>query len=249
MLLAYIDESGDPGYAGSPTPSFTLGVILVKSTDWLPCLDILVRFRRYLKTSYGLPMHAEIKANHLIGNRGAFQNLGLGQRVRLGIYRQCLRLQPRTAMMKSFAVVINKNAITNQGSIDPRNTAWEYTIQRLQTYAAKTNDVLHIFPDAGHGIFIRRKMRAMRRFNNVGSYINTGQTLSRPAKDIVEDPSDRDSMHSYFIQLADLNAYAAYRAVHAHAKFPSTMWDELGACRVTDVNKLRGGIAAIVSWP
>lgn len=66
---------------------------------------------------------------------------------------------------------------------------------------------------------------------------------------IVEDSSDRRSKESFFIQLADLNAYAACRKVFPIATFGGEVWDELGTARVLEVNSLRGGPPGIVVWP
>ena len=76
-----------------------------------------------------------------------------------------------------------------------------------------------------------------------------GATLQRNAENIVEDSSDRRSQESFFIQLADLNAYAAYRKVFPGATFGEEIWDELGSSRVLEVNSLRGGPPGIVVWP
>lgn len=89
----------------------------------------------------------------------------------------------------------------------------------------------------------------MRRFSQVPSAFQPGETLGRATTNIIEDSSDRESHESYFIQLADLNAYAAVRKVHPIPSFDGSLWDELGDARDPDVNKIRGGHRGIVSWP
>jgi hypothetical protein len=88
----------------------------------------------------------------------------------------------------------------------------------------------------------------MRRFNHVPSAFGSG-TLDRKAMNIVEDSSDRRSTESFFVQLADLNAYAAFRKAFPSASFDGTVWDELGEARLAEVNKTRGGPTGIVVWP
>ena len=44
--LAYFDESGDPGLAGSPTTFFVLACVLVPEGQWMANLDALVAMRR-----------------------------------------------------------------------------------------------------------------------------------------------------------------------------------------------------------
>jgi hypothetical protein len=66
-----------------------------------------------------------------------------------------------------------------------------------------------------------------------------GGTLSRPlVRYLVHDPVERDSKHSYVVQLADLNAYAATaRSASPGPLFPQTMWDELGPAIGADANE------------
>ena len=52
--------------------------------------------------------------------------------------------------------------------------------------------------------------RKMRRFNHVPSKYG-GQSLSVPTTTIVEDAVHRDSKHSFFVQLCDVNAYFLYQ--------------------------------------
>jgi hypothetical protein len=88
----------------------------------------------------------------------------------------------------------------------------------------------------------------MRRFSHVPSAYGT-EALKRNATNIVEDASERNSRESYFVQLADLNAYAAFRKVFPGPNFGAEIWDELGESRVMEVNKISGGPPGIVLWP
>ncbi|MDW8339059.1 MAG: DUF3800 domain-containing protein, partial [Thermoleophilia bacterium] len=79
--------------------------------------------------------------------------------------------------------------------------------------------------------------REMRRHSMVGSLI--GGSLSRPlVRYLIDDPVERDSRQSYMVQLADLNAYAAYRKERPDPLFPATMWDDLGDAILTEANKI-----------
>jgi hypothetical protein len=75
--------------------------------------------------------------------------------------------------------------------------------------------------------------------------------LSIPLVRIIEDPNDRQSHDSYFIQLADWNAYAAHRSVYVQQKpgTDPTAWGALAGARLLDVNAVRGGPPGIVLWP
>ncbi len=248
MILAYVDESGDSGYVNSPAGSFTLGIVLVDDKQWLETLDSLVELRRAIKQQFGLKLRDEIKANYLIHGKGPIRDLGLPQVTRLQIYAQMMDFIATAATLSAFAVVIRKNGVTN-ASVDARSWAWTFAIQRFERYAASMGANLMVFPDEGHGYFIRKKIREMRRFSRVPSAFGA-ERLSREATNIVEDPSDRQSHESYMIQLADLCAYAAYRSIFPTESFDGSMWNRHGTARVADVSKVRGGPAVgIVAWP
>lgn len=96
-----------------------------------------------------------------------------------------------------------------------------------------------LLQDSGEYDRFRKLAREMRRHSQVGAMIGGG-TLSRPLSTfLIDDPVEKDSAQSYFFQLADLNAYAAYRMERPDPRFPSGMWTELGPAIVRDVNKYK----------
>ena len=84
MYLAYVDDTGSPG---GDTHSFTLGCVLAECSNWPDIFDNLLDYRRFLKSRFGLPVRAEIKANYLLRNGGPFRNLRIGDDGRFAIYR------------------------------------------------------------------------------------------------------------------------------------------------------------------
>jgi hypothetical protein len=221
--------------------------MLVDDFVWLSLLDALIAFRREIKETTGLLMHDEVKANHLYHNKGDVRARWLSEDERLQVYRSWLERIRDFGGVTVFAVCINKDKI-EAAHVDPRARAWQYTIQRFERFGRSVKANIHVLPDEGHGHFIRKKLREMRRFNQVQSAFGD-KTLSREADNIVEDSSDRVSSESYFIQSADLIAYAAARHLHPRGDAYDGLWDVLGDCRLTEVNKLRGGPVGLVSWP
>jgi hypothetical protein len=249
--FAYVDESGDSGPAGSRT--YTLAAILVDAAQWPTVFDELIAFRRFLRDRFGIPVRAEIKANHLLRNGGVFRPLGLSESARFAVYRAHMRLQEKLEL-QTFAVVIRKAELAQRRhGADPRDVAWEYLIQRLERFTTIGGNEVLIVHDEGDAARVRKLARKARRAGSAGSAFGTG-TLRRPATRLIDDPVPRDSRQSYFLQMADLNAYAAFRAiipppVRAVQIVPSTMWDELGAARFAAANRLSGGTPGIVAWP
>jgi Protein of unknown function (DUF3800) len=251
VFLAYVDESGDPGKLG--TECFALGCVLVEGGAWPSVFDEVIAFRRFVRSSYGVPVRAEIKASFLLRNGGPFRALRVGAEFRHRIYRQSMRL-PAKLGLSVFAIVINKAELwTVKGpTADPKEYAWTYLLQRLERFSSKNRQAIIVVHDEGDERAVRALSRKARRAGGAGSHYGTGH-LARPFGGLVDDPVPRDSAQSYFLQLADLSAYAAYRRIYPPSArtaiiVPSGMWDELGDARLRPVSNY-GPSIGIVSYP
>lgn len=251
MFLAYVDESGSTGaVAKGGSRSYTLGCVLVRSSQWGRALDGLIGYRRFLRDRFELPVRSELKANHLLRNSGAFRDLGLGDAARHAIYRGSLRLCAKLDL-KVFAVVVRKERLS---SADPHRSAWTFLLQRLERMTTKLASQVLIFHDEGDELRVRALARRSRRAGTAGSAFGPG-FVKVPFRGLVDDPVSRRSHESLFLQVADLVAYAAFRRVFPPPSrplqlVPETMWDELGDARMAEVNQRSGGPSpGIVEWP
>lgn len=161
-----------------------------------------------------------------------------------------MRLQHKLGV-QVFAVLIDKTNMPK--GTDPRLKAWEFLLQRLERFATKNNEPILIVHDEGDSASIRTWSRKARRAGAAGSRFGTG-VLRLPFRLLLDDPVPRSSAHSYFIQLADLDAYAAFRRIFPPPKrivpiVPKRTWQELRKARLIPVNQLRGGVIGIVKWP
>lgn len=252
MLLAYVDESGDRGYSGSLT--YTLGCVMLDDTAWPDAFDALIAFRRFIKAQFGINVRAEIKANSLVRGTGVCAGLGDGQRQR--IYRQHMRLANKLGL-RCFAVVIHKGKVMKQ-TLDPRDIAWEFLLQRVERESKDRGVPAVIIHDEGETLAVRKLARKARRAGRAGSRFGTG-TLAVPFRTLIDDPVPRNSNQSYFVQMADLCAYAAFRRLYPPpakraSVCPQNTWEELGAAIHTQANQLArgtasGGVPGIPEWP
>jgi hypothetical protein len=254
MYLAYVDESGNTGRPGSQT--YVLGCVIVASSEWPSVFDEVIEFRRFLKRSFGVPVRTEIKSSFLIANKGPFRRLRLNEASRFAIYRQAMRLQHKLGL-STFAIVIDKERLhTRDPALNPRDVAWEFLFQRIERLTMKKPlgptwaMVIH---DEGEGAAVRKLARRARRIGTAGSAFGTG-SLKLPLQRLVDDPVPRNSTQSYFVQLADLSAYAAFRRLYPPPVrpvqiVPQSMWDELQEARYAPANTLVGGVRGIVHWP
>lgn len=250
MFLTYFDESGDSGLLNSPTRYFVLSGLIVHESHWLSSLDKLIDLRRRLRITYGIASRPEIKSTDLRRGQGPLVSLRWSLHQRMRLYRGLMVYQARyLSDVKMFAIAIDKANCHARGK-DPRETAWVYALQRIDRYCSGVDEPAMIFPDEGHGLFIKRLLRKNRRFHNVPKKWGGG-SFKIPMTRIVEDPSDRQSHDSYFIQCADWNAYAAHRSMHVdpQPKVDPNLWGALGGCLLLDVNKVNGGPPGIVVYP
>ena len=254
MHIAYVDESGDDGIKQGSSLTYALGCVVIESRDWASTFDSLIMFRRYVSATFGVPVRAELKANYLLRNGGPLRARPLSERARFKLYRAHLRIQDKLGM-KAFAVVIDKGEAVSKfgGHRVSSDIAWEYLLQRLER-TFRSSEVLLVH-DEGDMITIRKRARKARRAGAAGSSFGTG-LLNVPFRNLLDDPVPRVSAQSYFVQLADLNAYAAFRRLNpppaARGKVvPMRMWDFLGDAHLTVVRNTSkyGGPPAIVPGP
>lgn len=254
MLIAYVDESGNSGWKGSQT--YVLGCVMVEADRWPRVFDGVLDFRRWVRDQFGVLLRDEIKANYLVRNKGPLKRCGLGDGMRRRIYTQHMRLHAKVGT-EVFAVLIDKGNILKR-TRDPREVAWEYLLQRLERFSDARNTPVQLVHDEGETAAVRKLARKARRAGSAGSAFGTGM-LRRPFKMLIDDPVPRRSDHSFFVQLADLAAYAAYRRVYpppskVQSVCPQSTWDELGPALAADATALAQRrdptvIPGLVVWP
>jgi len=248
MFLAYLDESGDKGWIHSPSEFYVLSCLLVHESCWLQVLDDIITLRRQLKNRWGILVRAELKAAHFRTGHGPFEDLGIGLRDRMNIFKDVMEFQANRLNITSFAVAIDKARIRDR-SIDALQWAWTFALQRIDHFCSDKGEHAIVFPDEGEIRAIRKLIRKMRRVHAIGGHY--GGKLDIPTRFIVEDPRETRSQDSYFIQITDWNAYAAHHSKYVKPvkKVRSDLWDILTPRLLQDVNKVTGGPPGIVKWP
>lgn len=230
--FAYIDESGNTGdWAKGGTRTYTLGCVMVPMDHWTDRLDVMVETRRAIKRTYNIRLRDELKANYLLRGRSHLEPLALGDGQRRDIYRRVL-VSANVASSGVFAVVIDKEHARFSG--DPADRAWEYLLQRLRIRSTNMGHPIMIIHDDGDSDTVRKHVRRFRRH----SIAPGGHGVTAPM--LVEDPVPRNSDLSYFIQAADLVAYAAFRRFQPPSRRNAAvcseqMWDVMGARWMTEV--------------
>lgn len=254
MLLAYVDDSGntgDPALKGA-TPCFALGCVLIEVTDWPGAFDAMLAHRRRLRDTFGVLLRDELKANYLIRGSGSLKDYNLSPDARHRIYRSAISTLSFLPS-RAFTVVTDKTK-TGWRETQCLEGTWEMLLQRLErTSFYEGKKPIMLIHDEGENDAIRRMVRKARRHLTAGRQFGGGTTRN-PFEYIIDDPSPRASHHSFFIQMADLVAYAGWRTYMPPSKSiarvcPSSMWTHLGAATHTKVNSRAGGTPGVVVRP
>lgn len=239
MLIAYVDESGEPG---KDSLTYTLGCVFLSDRDWARSFDELISFRRRLRDKYSVPTTAEIKANFLIRKGGKLKDLKLNPNDRKMIYRAHFDVMQNLGCINAFAVVVHKGP--NYSNKELVEEAWVTLIQRLEaTSRLNSYEPVLIIHDHGDDTMIRRIARWSRRRLTAGSVSGRNQ-LSHPFVQLIDDPMPKASDQSLFIQMADLVAYAAFRNLYVPGRSISNvvdqnMWHTMGSAIFVKANGLK----------
>lgn len=253
MWLAYFDESGDSGHpslVNTPTKFFVLSAVIFHHDNWFPILNRLITLRRHLRDTHQIPTRPEIKGQDIRPGKGVFRDLSLTHDARLDLYRDLMRFQERELTdVRCFSVAIAKARILKH-QMDIRETAWVYALERIDTFCQEQKGKAILFPDEGHGPFIKKLLRRLRRHHQVQGHFGS-KVLSCATQQIIEDPNDRQSHDSYFVQLADWNALACHRSHYLDPRpnMASDLWDLMPSRHLREVNSIAGGPPGIKVWP
>jgi len=214
MYFLYADESGDVGLTNSPTKYFCLSGFVVHELRWHETLEAIIDFRRCLRKKYGLKLREELHAAHYIHRPGDLRRIA--KSLRLKILRETIDFQATLQDVSIINIVVDKQ--NKAEDTDVFEMAWTTLVQRFHNTLSHKNfpgpqnadDRGMLVVDRTDEVKLRTMNRRMRRYNPVPSMYGPG-SIAAPITTIVEDAVHRDSLHSYFIQLADVNAYFLYQ--------------------------------------
>jgi len=152
---------------------------------------------------------------------------------------------------RAFAVVTDKARAGVSGN-NCFDMTWEMLLQRFERTCYYENTTLMITHDEGNNDAVRRIVRKARRHLTAGAMYGSG-SLRFKAERFLDDPIPRSSQHSYFVQMADLVAYAGWRSYMAPSRsvaavVPKSMWSHIGTAvhAAVNQNSLNGSVPGVV---
>jgi hypothetical protein len=216
MYLMYVDESGDCGLQNSPTRYVILTGLVVHELRWRPCLGQLIAFRQRIKAKFGLRLREELHAARMLTRPGDLVRIKRNDR--LAIIRAFADQIAGMTDLNLINVVVDKEA--KPPDTDVFGIAWRALVQRFENTIghrnfagpANADERGLLFPDRTDDKKLTALVRKMRRFNPVPNRTDLGPGhRNLPLQTVIEDPSFRDSEHSYFIQAVDCAAFLLYQ--------------------------------------
>ncbi len=216
MYLMYIDESGDTGLKGSPTRYVVLTGLVVHELRWRSCLEQLIAFRQRIKAKFRLRLREELHAARMLTRPGELKRIKRNDR--LAIIRAFADQIASMTDINLVNVVVDKEG--KPKDYDVFGSAWGALIQRFENTIAHRNfagpanadDRGLLFPDSTDDKKLTDLVRKKRHYNPVPNRGDFGPGYRNlPLQNVIEDPSFRDSEHSYFIQAVDCAAFLLYQ--------------------------------------
>lgn len=211
----YVDESGDPGLVNSPARYFVLSGLVMHELRWREFIDLMIAFRRRMKSSYQLGVRDEIHAAEFVRSSGS---VNLPRNIRYLILRHFSEELSRMNWLSVTNVAVDKQG--KPPVYDAFESVWRILFQRFENTLAHRNfpgpqnpdDNGIVICDDTNGGKLTKLMRKMSSYNPVPNQFHAGPGYrDMPIKKIIEDPNLRASWNSHPIQAADLCAFLLFQ--------------------------------------
>ncbi len=214
MRIAYYDEAGDDGFPNFSSPLFVLSAVYMHYLQWRPNFERIQEFRRGLKKDFGLPIKLEMHTKYFVLGKNPYRPLGLPDHDRIQVMDLFADLIGSLRLrIINVAVVKPKLPKSTAGVLD---TALKFSVQRIENDLDPTRNAearFMIITDPGRVGAMRGTTRRIQRINYIPSRFGAAP-YRREITALIEDPIQKDSTESYFIQLADYLSFVTYAYTH-----------------------------------
>lgn len=230
MRIAYYDEAGDDGFPKYSSPLFTLSAAYMHYMQWQPNFERMREFRRALKKDFGLPVKLEMHTKYFVLNKNPYRRLGLAEADRLQVMDLFAELTGSLQLKIINVVVVKPNLARNTAGV--LDTALKFSVQRIENDLDPTRNPearFMIITDPGRVGAMRGTTRRIQRINYIPSRFGP-KPYRQEITALIEDPIQKDSTESYFIQVADYVSFVVYLYAHfetgvgrVHGRMPGSV--------------------------
>lgn len=181
------------------------------TNDWQYYFEEVKKWRLALRDNFGIPIKKELKGSKLATGRNSYQGGRApiyGSRA-IEVYKSALQTLDFLPDKSIFSV----SAVASYNMYGHRKlqAALYAMFQRLQRQMAPSKCKIMIFFDEGHAEYrtlFRKACVHMPTGSARGAWQDGSRSKSIPLSCTIEDANFKDSKSSWFIQIADLIAYA-----------------------------------------
>lgn len=182
--------------------------------QWRPNFDRIREFRRRLKTDFGFPVKLEMHTKYFVLGKKPYRSFALPEQDRIKVMDLFADLIG-SLQVRIINVVIRKPDLPRNaaGVLD---TALKFSVQRVENDLDPTQDRaarFMIITDPGRVGAMRSTTRRIQRINYIPSRFGR-KSYRREITTLIEDPIQKDSTESHFIQLADFMSFVVYQYGH-----------------------------------
>jgi hypothetical protein len=205
MHVAFVDESGDLGGAGSPTRHFILCAVVVRHDRWERAKSELGDLRHRLWVRHRLRLDAEIHAGRFLG--GDTSHLGLDIRARFQCVHHILGCLEESSSLDFCRFAVGKGGACGRQVL---SHAWN-------GLAAVLGRKMHgvDFPCEGRGWIIVMDHHGDQPYRDPV----LAQLLESAGQPLMDQPFGRRSHENLFLQCADLLAFLTKQSLEPNAYF------------------------------
>jgi len=214
VRIAYYDEAGDDGFPRYSSPLFALSAVYMHYLQWHPNFERVREFRRALKRDFGLPVKMEMHTKYFVLGKNPYRLIGLSEPDRIQVMDLFADLIGSLELKIINVVVVKPRLPPNTAGV--LDTALKFSVQRIENHLDPTRNPqarFMVITDPGRVGAMRRTTRRIQRINYIPSRYEAGP-YRREITALIEDPIQKDSTESYFIQLADFVSFVIYLYAH-----------------------------------
>jgi len=225
MYICYFDESGDDGFPDKSSDIFVLTSLSLHHSLWKNVNDKIFRFRERLKDEYNFPVNFEFHTREFLLNKNPYRQLNLEPKLRKEMLFNFFGFL-RELDVKIVNSAVNKSLIKNPGH-KVLKTALKYSIKCIDDFLnekGEKNKFLIITDEGRVGKMINVTRQIQK--NSVSSQ-NISESIGESIEGIrrlVEEPLQKSSKESYFIQISDMVAYIVYLYICNNIHQPRKPW-------------------------
>lgn len=161
-----------------------------------------------------MPVKLEMHTKYFVLGKNPYRSLGLAAADRLQVMDLFADLIG-SLQLKVINVVVNKAAL-QANTVEVLDTALKFSVQRIENDldpARNPEARFMVITDPGRVGAMRSTTRRIQHINYIPSRFGM-KPYRREITALIEDPIQKDSTESYFIQLADYVSFVAYLYAH-----------------------------------